>query len=129
MAYEKLCFKIDQTECGTAVEEITEDEYARIYTVQVMEQSLRLRKEVFSSYPKENTVERIMEQFIRDRIPVAYVEKIVSSEKLLPYFSCYSGIEVSVDSEGKWWIFDGIVPIEFNNEFNNDMNDYEIHMK
>lgn len=129
--WESVFFGIDQGESGTAVEEITKDEYSRRHTVMVMTKSLELRKQ--RGYPKGNVVERIMEQFIRDRIPVGSVEKIVASNKLFSYFAMQAGVEVSLDIKRdndlglkeNLWIFDGIIPIEFTN----DVDDYKIIMR
>lgn len=123
---EPLFFGIDQSESGTAVEEITEEEYAKRHAVLVMTNSLERRRSRFS-YFDGNAVERIMEQFIRDRIYVGDVDKIVVSNKLLPHFVLCAGFEVHTDMKNgpQCRIFDDIVPIEFSDE----LIDYEICMK
>lgn len=120
-------FRIEQDEGGTAVEEITADEYTKKYAVMVMERALQQRRDVFS-FPDGNVVDLIMEQFIRDRIPVQSVEKIVVSCELRAPFVMYAGIEVSVNLTARafqYWIFDGIIPIEFGET---TQGKYEIYM-
>lgn len=115
-------FAIDQSETETKVQEVAKEEYDRTRAVLVMTKALEARK--MFSYFKGNVVERIMEQFIRDRIPVGYVEKIAISPKFLPHIMCCAGVEVSVDSEKKFWIFDNIVSLELSD----DVDDYEIRI-
>lgn len=106
-------FKIDQDAGGTAVDEISAEEYADKYAVMVMERALEVRKAF--SFPEGNVVDKIMEEFIRDRILVENVEKVVLSRKLVASLLTCAAYEVScTHPDHRLWIFDGIVPIEIS---------------
>lgn len=113
MEKEPTCFQIEQSSGGTVVETITLAEYIKKHSVIAMKHALQLRRDTFP-FPKGNMVELIMEQFIRDRIPVQCVEKIVISGEAFASFVMYAGAEVSVSltPEYQYWIFGSVIPVE-----------------